>query len=343
DAPAASGPVPMPSVAFARRALTPGLGEWIDRLNPDLRRMGGYQLGLRDATGAPTGTVAGKFVRPAFVLLSASAVGGRPLDALAPALAAELLHNASLVHDDIMDGDTERRHRPTVWAQFGPAQAILVGDALIGLGFEVLSSDPHPCAPAATTDLARTFRRVVIGQSRDLRYERFDQVTTRDCLEMLEGKTGEMLGLACRLGARYGGAPERWADRLGRFGVHLGVAFQLIDDILGIWGDPAETGKPVGADLRRRKKSAPVIAAMATGTAGAAHLRRRYADATDLGDAEVALLTEAVEEAGGRTWTWHEAERRIDAAWQELTELDLHGPAVGELRCLTDELLHRRC
>ncbi|AXB42704.1 polyprenyl synthetase family protein [Amycolatopsis albispora] len=330
-----------PGVVLARRLLPPVLGEWIDRLGGELATVCGYQLGLCDDTGRPTGGVSGKLLRPAFALLCGAATGARPADVVPSGAAIELLHNASLIHDDIMDGDRERRHRPTVWARFGEATAILAGDALIALGFEVLAAQRHAATARSVTLLAKTLRLLARGQELDLRFESETGVTVDECLAMMTGKTGVLLGCACRLGVAHSGAPAEWAVRFERFGVHLGVAFQLADDLLGIWGDPAVTGKPVGADLRARKKSAPVAAALAAGTAGSARIASLYAKPEALTDAEVAQLTELVEEAGGREWTRAEADRRVSAAWDLIDVLDLDGPARAGLAALTGSLLDR--
>jgi geranylgeranyl diphosphate synthase, type I len=321
--------------------LSPVLRHWIDRLGGELGRMCGYQLGLYDEAGNRTGRLGGKLLRPTFTLLSAGAAGGDPAVAVPAAAAVELQHNASLIHDDIMDGDRERRHRPTVWARFGVPAAILAGDAMIALGFEILAGHRHPRTAAATAELAAALRLLAHGQQSDLRFESEAAVDFADCLGMIAGKTGGLLGCACRLGAVYSGAPPQWADRFAGFGTHLGVAFQLVDDVLGIWGDPAVTGKPVGADLRARKKSAPVVAALGAGTPEAARFADLYARDGEFDDARVATLTALVEAAGGRTRTLAEAERRTAKAWGLIDGLDLD-PAVREaLTDLTGALLRR--
>ncbi|MER5303801.1 polyprenyl synthetase family protein [Streptomyces lasiicapitis] len=357
----AAPPAAWSGVTRARELLPPLLRDGVARLGDELGRICGYQLGLCDADGRPVPGAGGKLIRPAFSVLCAEAVGGEAADALPAGAAIELLHNASLIHDDIMDGDRVRRHRPTTWVRFGVPRAILAGDALIALGFETLADRRHPATAASIADLARTLRRLAIGQGDDLRFEREREVGVEECLAMLGGKTGALLGCACRLGAahgaahgaeyaakygadygaEYGAVPMAWLDRFEAFGDHLGVAFQLIDDVLGIWGDPAVTGKPVGSDLRARKKSAPVVAALKAGTAASARLDRLYATPGDLTDHQVAVLTGLVEEAGGRTWTLAEADRRIAAAWELLDPLDLDPVARQGLVDLTTALTAR--
>jgi geranylgeranyl diphosphate synthase, type I len=317
------------------------IGGWIAELDGDLGRMCGYQLGLCDLDGRPTGTIAGKLVRPAFTLACARAAGGDPADAIPAAAAIELLHNASLIHDDIMDGDLLRRHRPTVWAEFGESAAILAGDALIAVGFEVLAGHRHPLTAQAVADLARTLRLLAHGQQDDLRFESERTVTVSDCMAMLMNKTGTLLGCACRLGTMYAGVPAGWADSFGRFGSHLGVAFQLVDDLLGIWGDPGTTGKPAGSDIRARKKSAPVTAALATRTVAGRELSTLYNNGKPLTDEDVTRLAELVEQAGGLAWTQAQARRHLAAAWDHIARLDLDPGGRAELTELTVSLADR--
>jgi geranylgeranyl diphosphate synthase, type I len=321
--------------------LVPTIAQWIARLDGDLGIMCGYQLGLSDRDGQPTGTVSGKLIRPAFALACGQAAGGDLTDAIPAAIAIELLHNASLIHDDIMDRDLLRRHKPTVWAEFGESAAILAGDALIALGFEVLAGHSHPRTAEAMADLAMTLRLLAHGQQDDLRFEDEQAVTVSECIAMLLNKTGTLLGCACRLGAMYAGAPADWVDRFGLFGSHLGVAFQLIDDQLGIWGDPGTTGKPAGSDLRARKKSAPVAAALASESPAGRELAVLYNQEQPLTDDDVTSLTELVEQAGGLEWTRAETRRCLSAAWDQIDCLDLDPGGRAELAGLTAAVADR--
>ncbi|MFC7385363.1 polyprenyl synthetase family protein [Sphaerisporangium rhizosphaerae] len=330
-------PVPR-GVLHARLLLPPALTYCIDRLEPRLRDMCGYQLGVHDEHGHPTGSAHGKLIRPAFALLCAKACGGELVDAVPAAVAVELVHNASLVHDDIMDGDRERRHRPTVWARYGIPMAILAGDAMFALAFEALGT---PERRPADHHLARTLRELMAGQSRDLRFERLGAPSIGECIDMIEGKTGALLGSACRLGALYGSAPTPVAEAFGRFGLDLGVAFQLLDDLLGIWGDPKATGKPVGSDLQARKKSAPVVAALTAGRAASRRLAELYQTSGPFETGQLVLAAELIDAAGGRAWAREEARRRIDAAWQHLAAVDIPGEARNDLEELTTFLIDR--
>ncbi|MEU6562071.1 polyprenyl synthetase family protein [Nocardia nova] len=334
-----TSPTALPVLSRTRTHLLPVLDEWIGRLDGRLRHMCGYQLGMTDPDGTPTGVVGGKLLRPAFTLLCAEAAGVPTRDAIPSAAAIELLHNASLIHDDIMDGDRERRHRPTVWARFGVPEAILAGDAMIGLGFEVLGSQPHPAAGRALAQLAATLRRLGHGQDSDLSASARAQVSVADCLDTLTGKTGTLFGCACRLGVHFGSAATDLGDRFDRFGTQLGVAFQLVDDLLDIWGDTALTGRPAGSDLRARRKSAPVTFALTAEGAVAARIREMYTGETEFDDIDTALLADLITGTGAREWTRAEIIRRVEAAWHELEDIDLVPAARAELADLVAAML----
>ncbi|UGT62211.1 polyprenyl synthetase family protein [Nocardia asteroides] len=328
-----SDPV-QPVLARTRQQLLPVLTAAIDRLTGPLRHMCGYQLGLLGLDGAPTGRLEGKLLRPAFTLLCADATGAELDDVLPAAAAIELLHNACLVHDDVMDRDLLRRHQPTVWAHFGVGEAVLAGDALIGLAFEVLADRDHPAARAALSRLAVTLRLLGQGQERDLRASARAEVSVADCLATFAGKTGSLFGCACRFGALFAPAGPEVAERFDRFGTDLGIAFQLADDLLDIWGDTAITGKPA-SDLRARRKSAPVVYALAR----SAELREMYAAETEFDDEATAAAVALIEATGAGEWTRAEAARRTGAAWLELDGLPLDPVARGELSHLAAAIM----
>ncbi|MGV9573221.1 polyprenyl synthetase family protein [Streptomyces nigra] len=248
-----------------RTLATPVLRTAIDRLAPPMDTVSAYHFGWIDAHGNPTAGDGGKAVRPALAVLSAEVTGAAPEVGVPGAVAVELVHNFSLLHDDLMDGDEQRRHRDTVWKVHGPAQAILVGDALFALANEVLLELGTVEAGRATRRLTTATRALIDGQAQDISYEHRDRVSVEECLEMEGNKTGALLACASSIGAVLGGADERTADTLEKYGYHLGLAFQAVDDLLGIWGDPDATGKQTWSDLRQRKKSLPVVAALAAG------------------------------------------------------------------------------
>ncbi|MGW0211572.1 polyprenyl synthetase family protein [Streptomyces sp. NPDC003233] len=322
-------------LSHSRVTITPALRAAVDRLDHRSRHQAAYHFGWITADGAPTSADAGKAVRPALALLSAEAVGAPPEVALPGAVAVELVHNFSLVHDDLMDGDEERRHRRTVWKLWGPSSAILTGDAMLALAQEVLLDTGLPTAAPAARLLARTTRHLIRGQVQDLSFEQRSHVTVEECVDMAAGKTGALLSASAAIGAVLAGAPEATVDALALYGDHVGIAFQLVDDVLGIWGDPAVTGKPVGGDLRQRKKTYPMLAAL---DSPAARGLPELLDAPGR-EAEAAALIDA---AGGRTAALTQARAHTATARALLSAAPLATQAAGQLVQLLDHLAGRR-
>ncbi len=330
----------------------PALRAAVDRLEPSTRVVAADHFGWVAAAGRPSGSDpagGGKGVRARLALLSARAAGAPAEVGLPGAVAVELLHNFSLVHDDVMDGDVQRRHRPTVWTVFGVPAAILTGSALLALALEVVLDPPAPAGAAAADLLTRTSRALIGGQFSDLAFERRAEVTVAECEAMAAGKTGALLAASAVVGAVLAGAEPGPVAALQRYGEHVGLAFQLEDDLLGIWGDPARTGKAALADLRARKKSLPVAAALAAGGPAADRLRDwlatpapREADAAADADLDerrgVAAL---VEEAGGRAWAVERARGQVELAERALAGAALEPAAAAELAALARSLLGR--
>ena len=300
-----------------RDELMPALRDAVDRLDPVSRAATSYHLGWTEADGTPREGGSGKSVRAALALLSAELGGAPPEVSLRGAVAVELVHNFSLLHDDVMDRDTERRHRPTVWTIWGTSDAVLVGDALLALAAEILLESPSPAAPIATRELMAATRELVRGQIADLDFESRPDVTLPDCLAMAEGKTGALLAVSARIGALLAGAPGVVVRALHEYGSRIGLAFQLLDDLLGIWGDPAVTGKPVLADLRARKKSLPVTYVLCSDSPAGRELADWYATppgpAGDLPDG-LRRAAELVEAGGGRAWAEARAREELQRA-----------------------------
>jgi geranylgeranyl diphosphate synthase type I len=306
-----------------------------------MRRIARYHFGWEHADGTPASAGSGKAIRPALVLAAASALGGRQSVAVPAAAAVELVHNFTLLHDDVMDRDTTRRHRPTAWSVFGVPDAILAGDTLQALAQRLLAEDPHPASAAAAARLAVCVIELCAGQQADTAMEQRgpDEVTLDEVLAMAEAKTGALLGCACALGGLYAGAGEEAVEALDAFGREAGLAFQLIDDVIGIWGDPRRTGKPAGADLMARKKSLPVAAALASGTPAATDLAELYRQPYREGELERTVL--AVERAGGRDWAQDQAADRMARAMSELSRAVPDPERAGGLLALAEFVTRR--
>ncbi len=331
-----------------RAMATPVLRAAVDRLAPPMDTVAAYHFGWIDAEGRPSAGDGGKAVRPALALLSAEVAGAAPEVGVPGAVAVELVHNFSLLHDDLMDGDEQRRHRDTVWKVHGPAQAILVGDALFALANEILLEIGTVEAGRATRRLTTATRALIDGQAQDISYEHRERVSVVECLEMEGNKTGALLACAVSIGAVLGGADDHTADVLEKYGYHLGLAFQAVDDLLGIWGDPEATGKQTWSDLRQRKKSLPVVAALDAGGSASQRLAELLAadakstEFDSFSEEEFAARAALIEEAGGREWTAQEARRQHTVAIEALDAIDMPDRVRAQLVALADFVVVRK-
>jgi geranylgeranyl diphosphate synthase type I len=334
-------PTTTPAVLSRVRDLVqPALQMAVDGLDdPQMRLIARYQMGWCDADGNPT-SGGGKAIRPALAVLSAEAVIGTPDSGIPGAVAVELVHNFSLLHDDVMDRDVERRHRPTGWVAFGDGQAILAGSALLTLAVEVLAEcglagrRSMPCLLEAT-------QLLISGQSQDLHLESRDSVDLQEVLDMEAGKTAALLSCASSIGALASGAPTHIVAGLASFGRELGIAFQLVDDILGVVGDPAATGKSSSSDVRAGKRSAPIVAALAGESPAAARLGELINDGPPTAEADVELATELIAEAGGLDWAAQEADARLASALAHLDALELVPAPAAELAAIANYIVTR--
>ncbi len=328
-------------VARAREPVQQALRAAVAGIEDDrMRLIASYQLGWCDRDGNPVPFSGGKGLRPTLAVVSAQAGGGTVDDGLAAAAAVELVHNFSLLHDDVMDRDLERHHRPTGWAVFGEGQAILAGNAMLTRALEVLADDGERGRRALPTMLAAT-QRLISGQSDDLHFEGATAITVEDVLNMEAGKTAALLACSASIGALAAGAPADTVSALRGFGHQLGMAFQLVDDILGITGDPAVTGKSASSDVRAGKRSVPVVAALDAGTDASRRLADLLAGGPPSTDEDVALATKLIEEAGGIDWAAREADAHLDRALGHLEALAAPQDAVADLVALARYVVDR--
>jgi geranylgeranyl diphosphate synthase type I len=305
-----------------------------------MRLIAAYQLGWCDPDGNSVGGGGGKAIRPTLAVVSAQAGGGTVEDGLSGAVAVELIHNFSLLHDDVMDRDLERRHRPTGWAVFGEGQAILAGNAMLTCAIEALAADDERGRRALPAMLSAT-QRLISGQSDDLYFEGADSITVDDVLHMEAGKTAALLACSASIGALAAGAPAETVDALHDFGHELGMAFQLVDDILGITGDPAVTGKSASSDVRAGKRSAPVVAALTAGTDASGRLNDLLAGGAPTTEEDVVLATKLIEEAGGIDWAAQQADARLARALGRLDGLPSPRPVLDDLVAIARYVVDR--
>jgi geranylgeranyl diphosphate synthase type I len=309
-----------------------------------------YQLGWADDKFQPASADGGKRLRPVFCLLACESVCGRFEDAVPAAAAIELLHNFSLVHDDIEDGDRLRRHRPTLWTLVGVPHAINAGDALFALAQrELLQLAARGVAPQRAQRASELFQktcvRLVEGQFLDMRAEQGTESDLPTYKQMIGGKTAALLAAATAIGAALATDDARQIQRFQDFGAELGLAFQMTDDILGLWGDPAVTGKPAGADLRRKKKSLPVVLALSQGGALRAALDHTLAE-PEPSEGDMAEIMQLFESAGIRAQAEQEAEKHRHRAARSLARLATDGmvgaAALQSLGQLCKSLTNRK-
>ncbi len=321
------------------------LRRWLPSQQGLLRRMIRYHLGFESSSGQPAGGPEGKLLRPTLLLFSCEAVGGKWRRALPAAGALELVHDFSLVHDDIQDQDAQRHHRPTLWSLWGVAQAINAGDALQALAGLALGDLAEQGIPAsqlteAQAILARATLKLIEGQVQDLDFEGHLELKPAGYLEMIAGKTGALFQVAFQMGALLGRAEPETIAALAAGGRHLGLAFQIRDDILGLWGAEDQTGKAGVSDLARHKLTLPLIYALErAGEAEREALLRFYrAEPETLPSATqiIQILDRLAVRQEARALMQAETERAL-AVWREKLPTD----ALFPLRELVDSLFGR--
>jgi geranylgeranyl diphosphate synthase type I len=254
---------------------------------------------------APGSTKPGKRLRPQLLLRTALEEGGRLECALDAAIAIEILHNYSLVHDDIEDADELRHGRTTIWKKFGVPHGINAGDALCAISYLALLHEEAVVAPGRVLDMLHVLHeanlRMCEGQGLDIGFETQQHVSMPQYLEMISGKTGALFAASCELGALAAGAERARVKAYADLGRAYGLAFQIRDDVLGAWGATSVTGKPSGADIARRKWSFPVVWALGTQPSGDREIvARAYAQETRLTPEGVAEVLAALERLGAR-------------------------------------------
>lgn len=303
----------------------------------EMDRMVRHHFGWLDSDPAP----GGKRLRPRLCLLCAEDIGGDWRAALPAAAAVELIHNFSLIHDDIQDASETRRGRPTVWTRWGVPQAINTGDFVFVAAhlacqrlLEVGVTAEVAYAAQRALDLAAL--GLTRGQHLDLAFEARDEVAAEDYLEMISGKTASLLGAAAAIGALVGGGSAEAQQAYHRFGWNLGMAFQLLDDLLGIWGVPEQTGKSAADDLRRRKKTYPVLLGLALSPDFARLWRSGAAGAP-----RVSSLQQALEATSAQDETHRRAAGYTGAAMEALASAPRRRQASGALEELAQGLLRR--
>jgi geranylgeranyl diphosphate synthase, type I len=304
-----------------------------------------YHLGWLDADGHICEGPVGKALRPTLCLLACEATAGEYGRALPAAAAIELIHNFSLIHDDIQDNDRQRRHRATVWAIWGKPQAINAGTAMRILTNTALRRLGDLDVPAEKRLLVQELMdeaslRLIEGQYLDIDYEKRLDITVPDYLQMIGGKTASLIACSLEVGALLGTDDNRVINDFRRLGWDLGLSFQIRDDILGIWGDRDVTGKPLAGDIQRRKKTLPVVRALENAKDGYKEsLVRFYQNGKDKGD--VAGILDALNRSGAQAYAQKMNGKYCRDARQIIRGLDIAAAARGHFEELIGFLEER--
>jgi geranylgeranyl diphosphate synthase type I len=305
-----------------------------------------YHLGWEDRDGRSHQWFRGKMLRPLLCLATCEAVGGDREHALPAAAALELLHNFSLIHDDIEDGSPQRHGRDTVWQVWGIPQAVNAGDGMFALANVTLHrlSEVGLAAQqvmAVARLLGEASLHLCEGQYRDLSYEQRLDVGCDDYLEMVGGKTAALMAASAASGALIGDAPDTVVSLFQEFGRNLGFAFQIRDDILGIWGEAEETGKPTGEDIRGRKKSFPVVYAFEQAAAADRDALRAIYQKSDMDDNDVATVSAILQRLGAHAHSQNKAAEHAARALHHLEGLEIAPERRRDLEALADYFVNR--
>ena len=306
-----------------------------------------YSMGWSDIHGNSRTATGGKALRPTLCLLACEATGGQVSRALPAAVALELIHNFSLVHDDIQDRDETRHHRPTLWAVWGDAKALVAGNtfravadkALWRLVDEGVSCDDSLEVARLLTEACL---EMVEGQCLDLMYEGRLDIGMPEYMDMISRKTGALIRCALNVGAVIGASDEDTVRAFRDCGRWLGFVFQIRDDVLGVWGEEEITGKPVGADIRRKKSSMPVVFTMSQARGGDKDLLTEIYARESLSDEDVDSVLDVMDRIGARDYARDLAAEYCDRALESLSGVELPPKSRQEMEEIAHFLLVRQ-
>lgn len=282
----------------------------------------------------------GKRIRPVLCLMASSAFGENCDNAIPSALALEIFHNFTLLHDDVMDNDDVRRNRPTVHKKWNENTAILSGDAMQILAYQYLAKVPSSCLKSVLDVFSDTAIKVCEGQQYDMDFETETEVTVEEYLTMIEYKTAVLIEASLKIGALVAGASDEDVKLFGEFGKNLGLAFQLRDDWLDSFGDMATFGKPIGSDIVNNKKTYLLISAMQNANiAQKARLDQILLDDTILREDKIKGVKELFIDLGIDELTQRKSEQYYEASIQALDKLNITNKS--DFLTLAERLLQR--
>ncbi len=329
-----------------RAVIDAELSRALDSYDMPMYQMLRYHLGMVDADGHAQPGCVGKALRPTLCLLASEALAGTYQHALPAATALELLHNFTLIHDDIQDDDRERRHRPTVWSIWGKSQGINAGTAMCVIA-DLTMLHLSDCGISAEKQLhalrllEETCLRVIEGQYLDISFERRCDVGVADYLCMIHRKTAALIACSLEEGALLSSDDERIVRTFHDFGQNLGLAFQIRDDILGIWGDGDKTGKPVGSDIQHKKKTLPIIYAWENAAPAVRDTLIDIYQQEEIDACARDTVLTVLDTMQARTYAQRMTERHCDQAMAALAELSLPPWACAQLEEMVAFLAQR--
>lgn len=287
-------------------------------------------------------SLGGKRIRPVLMLMGYNLWREQPEDILMPAIGLETYHNYTLLHDDLMDNADMRRGHETVHRRWDANKAILSGDSMLVLAYQRMQQVPEQKLPAVLGIFTETALEIGEGQEYDMTFETRNDVTEDEYIEMIRLKTSVLLACALKIGAVLADAPQRDADLLYRFGEQVGLAFQLQDDLLDVYGDPNVFGKAIGGDITSNKKTYMLInAVLRADDRQRAELERWIAAKNFDRQEKVSAVTRLYDEIGIRQLCEAKINYYFEQARQTLSQVDVPDDRKTALRQYMDDLLHR--
>ena len=340
-------PIPLPQMFQRYRAnISRSLRDSLSQQHSDVYDMLRYYMGWVDENGRPHEAMEGKALRPTLCLFACEAVGGALEMAMPSAVALEFIHNFSLIHDDIQDRDEIRHNRKTLWAVWGDPKALVAGNVLRVVADECLhqlldSGLDYDRALAAGMLLTEAYLEMIEGQYLDLQFEGRHDISMSDYLNMISCKTGALIRCSLNLGAVVGAQEQGVGDAFKESGRAMGYVFQIIDDVLGVWGDEETTGKPVGADIRRKKNSYPVVYTMGRANDKDQKMLNEIYEKDELDDSDVDSVLAVMDRLDVKNQAQQEAEKYANVALESLAPVELSREARQEVEDLAHFLLVR--
>ena len=305
-----------------------------------------YGMGWTDSKGKVVVASTGKALRPVLCLFACETVGGSAKIAIPAAVALEFIHNFSLIHDDIQDKDQTRRGRPSLWVVCGEPKAVMAGNVLrvvadMCLEQLIRHGVTVDDALVAIQIFTEAYLQMIEGQYLDLLFERRHDIGLDDYLEMIARKTGALIRCALEMGATLGSSNSNTQSAFREFGRCLGFVFQIRDDVLGVWGKPAKTGKPVGADIQRKKNSFPIVHAMNYAKGAEARLFKQTYGKETLDENDVSRILEVMDRLGTEEYAQSLARDHCEKALDAIKGVELSPQARSEIEDLAKFLLTR--